>query len=195
MKLKLGQNIYIDNEKYKIISVIECEEDIFFDGHKSIERYEILSIDNKTILWLIIEIAYPENDKYYIFEECEINNKTYNLYKKQQQYQEYSDMHMKIVKSCGKITSYAGDRYSLKQFKSGQKRIFIEKTDHRYVYYGNILEENRIYVTDEINKEIVINGDNTKNIILEFLRRLSYLTVGIMSIGAIIFMIVIYNME
>lgn len=87
MKLRRGQVLYIDNQKYTIINMIEYKETTWIW-----QEYEIVNED-KIHKWLSIELNEKYQEEYYIYEpydkkintnelEIYINNEKFDLYEK-----------------------------------------------------------------------------------------------------------------
>lgn len=163
MKLKKGQILYIDNQKYVVINMIEYKEDTWIW-----QEYEIEN-DLNEHKWLSVEKDEKNEIVYYLYEpfrgvvdtnEIEIfyNAENYELYEK------------------GKaiVQNYFGnadvDKYEACEYfdyiSNSKAIISVEKwEDEIEKSIGKFIENSRIKITEEIsskNKTVAYNSKNKK---------------------------------
>ncbi len=163
MKLKKGQILYIDNQKYVVINMIEYKEDTWIW-----QEYEIEN-DLNEHKWLSVEKDEKNEIVYYLYEpfrgvvdtnEIEIfyNAENYELYEK------------------GKaiVQNYFGnadvDKYESCEYfdyiSNSKAIISVEKwEDEIEKSIGKFIENSRIKITEEIsskNKTVAYNSKNKK---------------------------------
>jgi hypothetical protein len=144
MKLKKGQVIYIDNERYVIISMIEFRQNIW-----KWQEYEIIS-DKHIHKWLSVE----ENEKhkqleYYLYEiyQAKEINKNYKL---------YEEGVATVIDYFGNtdVDCYETCEYRDYATQDEETIISIEKwedeTENTIGYY---IAHERIKITEEIDEE------------------------------------------
>ena len=148
MKLKLGQILYIKNIPYKTISMIECEK-------QKIERYEILSLNNSTILWLFIINVNTDTEKYYIFDNCELQINKDNQERFSEQNSNYLEKKfsgLSITKFYGNIPFIFDGAYALSIYAFPDKCIILESWKN--LYYGCTISNLEIKITQNIDKSL-----------------------------------------
>lgn len=165
MKLKKGQVVYIQTEKYTVINMIEYKEDTWIW-----QEYEIKGTNSYK--WLSIEKDENNKIQYYLYDrylgnidineiEFQNGNKTYELYEKGIQ---------TVNNFFGNVDvdKYEQCEYFDYQTKDEKSIISVEKwEDEIEKSIGIPIDETNIQITDEIekneNNNIKNNGPKTGN--------------------------------
>lgn len=168
MKLKKGQILYIDNEKYTVFNMIEYKEDTWIW-----QEYEIVNEGNKH-RWLSVEVGENNQTEYYIYDgytgmvnineiEFQANNQVYELYEKG-----------KAV-----VKDYFGnadvDKYEICEYfdymsKDKKTIISVEKWDgETEKSIGYYLENSRLRITDEIDKSKISRSSEKSNFVINMI--------------------------
>ena len=150
MKLKKGQVVYIETEKYTVINMIEYKEDTWIWQEYAIKG-------TNSYKWLSVEKDENNKIQYYLYDryvgnidineiEFQNKNKTYELYEKGIQ---------TVNNFFGNVDvdKYEQCEYFDYQSKDGKSIISVEKwEDEIEKSIGVLIDETNIKITDEIEK-------------------------------------------
>ncbi|MBO5349944.1 MAG: DUF4178 domain-containing protein [Clostridia bacterium] len=151
MRLKKGQILYIDNQKYTVINMIEFAEDTWVW-----QEYEIVS-ETGLHRWLSIETNENNQDEFYIYDifrgivktseiEFTLGNKKYELYEKGKAVVKdyFGNADVDKYESCEFYDYISEDKKTIisveKWYGETEKSI------------GELIENYRIKITDEIDR-------------------------------------------
>lgn len=162
MKLKKGQILYIDNQKYTVINMIEFQETTWIW-----QEYEMVN-ENHEHKWLVVEEKEKNNIEYAVFRKYRGNvdtneieftkeNKTYELYEK----------------GVASVKDYFGnadvDKFETCVYyeyitKDKTEIIAIEKwQEETEKSIGHYIPNERIQITEEFDKIKTNNNNRKKN--------------------------------
>lgn len=154
MRLKKGQILYIDNQKYTVINMIEFSEDTWIW-----QEYEIVS-ETGLHRWLSVETNENNQTEYYIYDvfrgivktseiEFTLGNKKYELYEKGRAVVKdyFGNADVDKYETCEFFDYISEDKKTIISVEkwSGE----IEKS------IGELVENSRIKITEEIDKSKV----------------------------------------
>lgn len=182
-KLKRGQVVYIDNERYVVINMIEFCEDTWIW-----QEYEVVG-PKKQHRWLTIEKDDNNNDEYWIYDmfrgsirenglEITVDNVKYKLYEKGTAMVKgyFGNADVDMHEKCDFIDYISED----------EKRIIsIEKWEtEKEKSKGEFVDTSRIRITDEIDNSVSTVNVNKKSIVISLLFMIG-LPIALIVVGVI----------